>query len=258
MMLRVGVVGLSILAQSGVGHAQTPHARMHTQWPGTGRAGDPIFDQFYASQVPYLSQAKPVQTLNRDTGVALLDKIGPAIIMTHSQSGSFAWTITEARPDLVKASVQIEPSGPPVHDITLIGPPDYFKEGPLRPWGLTSIPITYDPPVKDASELEFVRQEKPDSPDLARCWLQKEPARQLPKLQKAPILIVTGEASFHSPYEHCDVKFFQQAGVHPTWIRLGDIGIHGNGHMMMLEKNNMQIAELITGWLAKTLPTSAD
>jgi hypothetical protein len=54
------------------------------------------------------------------------------------------------------------------------------------------------------------------------------------------------------------VKFFQQAGVHPTWIRLGDIGIHGNGHMMMLEKNNMQIAELITGWLAKTLPTSAD
>jgi hypothetical protein len=67
MMLRVGVVGLSILAQSGVGHAQTPQARMHTQWPGTGRAGDPIVDQFHASQVPYLSQAKPVQTLNRDT-----------------------------------------------------------------------------------------------------------------------------------------------------------------------------------------------
>jgi hypothetical protein len=67
MMLRVGVVGLSILAQSGVGHAQTPQAHMHTQWPGTGRAGDPIVDQFHASQVPYLSQAKPVQTLNRDT-----------------------------------------------------------------------------------------------------------------------------------------------------------------------------------------------
>jgi pimeloyl-ACP methyl ester carboxylesterase len=239
-------------------HNLYPQAGMHTQWPGTGRAGDPFFDQFYASQVPYLSQAKPVQTLNRDAGVALLDKIGPAILMTHSQSGSFAWTITEARPDLVKASVQIEPSGPPVHDITLIGPPGYFKEGPLRPWGLTSIPITYDPPVNDASELQFVRQEKPDSADLARCWLQKEPARQLPMLQKAPILIVTGEASFHSPYEHCDVKFFQQAGVHPTWIRLGDVGIHGNGHMMMLEKNNMQIADLITGWLAKTLPTSAD
>ena len=48
-------------------HNLYPQARMHTQWPGTGRAGDPIFDQFYASQVPYLSQAKPVQTLNRDT-----------------------------------------------------------------------------------------------------------------------------------------------------------------------------------------------
>src|SRR5579862_8767085 len=29
-----------------------PQARLHTQWPGVGRAGDPAFDQFYASQVP--------------------------------------------------------------------------------------------------------------------------------------------------------------------------------------------------------------
>jgi hypothetical protein len=28
-----------------------PQAKLHTQWPGGGHAGDPIFDQFYASQV---------------------------------------------------------------------------------------------------------------------------------------------------------------------------------------------------------------
>jgi tRNA U34 2-thiouridine synthase MnmA/TrmU len=28
----------------------------------------------------------------------------------------------------------------------------------------------------------------------------------------------------------------QQAGVHSTWIKLADIGIHGNGHAMMLER----------------------
>ena len=28
-----------------------PQAERHTQWPGTGRKGDPVFDQFYASQV---------------------------------------------------------------------------------------------------------------------------------------------------------------------------------------------------------------
>jgi hypothetical protein len=52
-------------------------------------------------------------------------------------------------------------------------------------------------------------------------------------------------APFHAPYEHCVVRFLEQAGVHPTWINLGAAGIHGNGHMMMLEKNNLQIAEVI-------------
>src|SRR6266850_7060040 len=29
-----------------------PQAHLHTQWPGKGMPGDPIFDQFYASQMP--------------------------------------------------------------------------------------------------------------------------------------------------------------------------------------------------------------
>jgi hypothetical protein len=28
-----------------------------------------------------------------------------------------------------------------------------------------------------------------------------------------------------------------------------DVGIHGNGHMMMLEKNNPEIAAYMDGWL---------
>src|SRR5260370_1026346 len=106
---------------------------------------------------------------------------------------------------------------------------------------------------KDAWELTFERQEKADGPDLSRCWLQKEPARQLPNLGKLPIAIVTGEASFHGPYEHCVVKFLEQAGVHPTWLNLGAMGIHGNGHMIMLEKNSDQIARVIEKWVRKAL-----
>ena len=34
------------------------------------------------------------------------------------------------------------------------------------------------------------------------------------------------------------------------WINLPDIGIKGNGHMMMQDKNNMEIAEVIQKWLA--------
>src|SRR5256885_12850770 len=84
-----------------------PQARLHTQWPGTGMAGDPIFDQFYAQQLPQANKPDLVQAANRDAAVALLDKIGPAIVLTHSQSGAYGWPIAEARPDLVKALVQV-------------------------------------------------------------------------------------------------------------------------------------------------------
>jgi len=90
-----------------------------------------------------------------------------------------------------------------------------------------------------------------------RCWLQKAPARQLPNLAKMPVLIVNGEASFHAPFEHCTVKYLEQAGVHPAWISLGTMGVHGNGHMMMLEKNSDEVAGVIAGWLDKALPERA-
>jgi hypothetical protein len=41
--------------------------------------------------------------------------------------------------------------------------------------------------------------------------------------------------------------------VHPTWLNLGAMGIHGNGHMMMLEKNSDQIADVMERWLRKAL-----
>jgi hypothetical protein len=33
------------------------------------------------------------------------------------------------------------------------------------------------------------------------------------------------------------------------FIRLADIGIRGNGHFLMLEKNNLDIAAVIADWL---------
>jgi hypothetical protein len=106
-----------------------PQAKLHTQWPGTGLAGDPIFDQFYASQVPFVLKPEVTQAANRDAGVKLLDKIGPAIVLTHSQSGPYGWALLDARPTLVKALMQVEPTFPPVHDVEFIGTPDYFRDG---------------------------------------------------------------------------------------------------------------------------------
>jgi hypothetical protein len=62
--------------------------------------------------------------------------------------------------------------------------------------------------------------------------------------------VVTGEASYHAPYDHCTAGFLAQAGVANTHLRLEDQGIHGNGHMLMIEKNSREIAALIAKWIS--------
>ena len=103
--------------------------------------------------------------------------------------------------------------------------------------------------VNDASGLSFVQQQKSDAPDLMKCWRQREPARELTNLKSIPVLIIASEASYHASYDHCTAQYLAQAGVKNTFIRLADRGIKGNGHMMMLEKNNQEIAALMAGWL---------
>jgi pimeloyl-ACP methyl ester carboxylesterase len=233
-----------------------PQAVLHTQWPGTGVAGDPVFDQFFAQNFPSLASFPRQQELNRDAGAALLDRIGPAILLTHSQSGTFGWLVADARPALVKGIVALEPSGPPVHDNVEKGAPDWFADGPItKPYGLTAPPLSYDPPVASSSGLTFVRQEAPDAPHLVRCWAQATPARRLVHLQRMPILVVQAEASYHAAYDHCTVAYLRQAGVTSLrYVRLADEGIKGNGHMFMLEKNNLDIAALIARWLKTIEP----
>src|SRR5438874_8800480 len=121
--------------------------------------GDPAFDAYYATQVPYLADNVQTQRLNQHAAAALLDRIGPAIVLTHSQSGPFGWLIADARPQLVKGIIAVEPGGPPF-EATII------NTGKARAWGLTDIPLHYDPPVKDPSELAVVRDEKAEGPEL--------------------------------------------------------------------------------------------
>jgi pimeloyl-ACP methyl ester carboxylesterase len=227
-----------------------PQAKLHTQWPGDGpnkgRKGDPIFDAFYATQVETVISNEETQARNKEAGAALLDRIGPAIVLTHSQSGSFGWLIADARPRLVKAIVAIEPAGPPF-EATING------TGKARAWGPTDIAITYDPPVKDPGEIAVEREAKADGPDLFVCWMQKAPARALVNLKNIPVMVMAAEASYHQVYDHCTSKYLNQAGVKTEYIRLQDKGVHGNGHMVMIEKNNLDVARVVDEWVVKNV-----
>src|SRR5262245_56179238 len=71
-------------------------------WPGHGRS--PPRPDF-----PRLGTADVATSL-----LALLEEIGPAVLVVHSASGPMAWWMTERRPDLVSAVVGIAP-GPPAN-----------------------------------------------------------------------------------------------------------------------------------------------
>ena len=177
----------------------------------------------------------------RQAGADLLDKIGPAIIMTHSAGGPFGLLVAEARPALVKATVIIEGAG------------SGFAGG--NRWGMSSVPVTYDPPVSDPAEIKTTYVANPE-PGVAGYFLQAEPARKLPNLKNTKVVFVTADSSFASPGNPGGVAFLKQAGVQAEEIRLGALGIKGNGHMMMAETNNREVLQPLMDWMNKNVTGS--
>ncbi len=270
-----------------------PYRRLHNQWPGTGEVGSVDLAQMVAGQGgSYVNNAPPgaapggggrgrgargapgaqvprcwsadaversrrrqlppcsVRRVHRPEGPIrntscgvnaarlLLDKIGPAIIMTHSAGGPFGWLVAEVRPNLVKGIIAVEGGGQPFAGANV--------------WGMSTIPVTYDPPVSDPSEIKTKPVAAPE-PGVNPYLLQEEPARKLKNLQNIPIVIVTAEASFASPGNPGAVAFFKQAGCKAEELRLANLGVHGNGHMMMLEKNNREVLKPILSWVEKNV-----
>jgi pimeloyl-ACP methyl ester carboxylesterase len=227
-------------------HGHWPTAALHTQWPGTGQRGDPIFDAFYASQVGRLTDEPATERSVRSAGAALVDRIGPCYLLTHSQSGPLGWHIADARPGAVRGIVAIEPKGPPYFDMLA----DPTTTASQRPFGLTSTPLTYHPPLPDeATSLPFTSHPAPPDEFPGALVHQPTPPRTIPNLTGLPVLVVTSEASYHATYDHHTVDFLRDAGVAVEHVQLGAHGIHGNGHLLTLERNRDDIAELIERWL---------
>ena len=204
------------------GPASHPTAHLHTQWPGTGEDDDPALEAIVTSSGPMPADLALSQSLDQSRGAELLDRIGPAVLFTHSLGGPAGWLIADARPDLVKAIVAIENIGPPFAELPQLGL--------SLEWGLASAPLTYEPPAQSASEL------------------QGQP-RQLPNLAGIPIAVVSAEASPFVHFHDDMVAFLQAAGCDVEGLRLADHGVHGNGHAMMLERNNVEALEPIVAWV---------
>jgi pimeloyl-ACP methyl ester carboxylesterase len=272
--------------------AQTPneYQKNHTQWPGPGNVGSPDLGRLTAGMggsfvvqpaagapggrqgaaggggrgqgaagggrggrggapegPPPPANTQPAGQPNvqhatwRQAGADLLDRIGPAIIITHSAGGPFGLLVAEARPNLVKAAIIIEGGGTP------------FAGG--NRWGISTIPVTFDPPVTDPAEIRTRWVANPE-PGVSGYYLQEEPARKLPNLKNTKVVVATADASFASPGNPGLVAFLKQAGVQAEELRWGSLGMHGNGHMMFMERNSREVLQPVIDWMHKNVTGS--
>ncbi len=77
--------------------------------------------------------------------------------------------------------------------------------------------------------------------------------KKLVNLENIPVLQLVGEDSYHRPYSHCTAKWLEQAGVKTDFVKLEEVGLPGNGHQMMAEKNSAGISKYMMDWLDKNV-----
>lgn len=187
--------------------------------------------QFMAGAGPVIGSLEQTEYFARKGGAELLNKIGPAILITHSMGSPCGWVIADECPDLVKGIIAIEPLGPPFSE-------PFLGLGALK-WGLTAQKIIFSPDI--------------DDPELL-----KDSDQTIMGLNNKPISVVTAEGSFMNDSDPLSVDFLKKHGASVEHIRLTDHGIHGNGHFMIGETNSDEIAQLLEKWIYLNLPHKAN
>ena len=235
--------------------AAAGHTVYVPDWPGHGRS--PMGPDFAR-----LGTADVMASL-----VALLEQIGPAILLVHSASGPIAWRIAEQRPELVAAIVGIAP-GPPANLLPNLpddraaiealrndssaGWPIYAPEG-VPVWLTAEAATAYwtaTPRFPANAVADYLRSIGPESPRIlnerfnigGRGLSIENPAN----VAAIDVLIVTGDCDPRHP-RALDEDTARYLGADFVW--LPDRGISGNGHLMMIEDNSDSIAALILTWL---------
>jgi pimeloyl-ACP methyl ester carboxylesterase len=129
--------------------------------------------------------------------IALVDKVCPCVLLTHSQGGAFGFKVAEARPDKVRAIVAVESAS---------------AGNPAKAAALRDIPVL----------MVFG-----DNVDLHQRWVA---------------------------YRKLDLDYaaaVRAAGGKVDVISLPDVGITGNSHMVMMDKNNSAVADVLQTWLVE-------
>ncbi|HKA70940.1 MAG TPA: hypothetical protein VKE26_03995 [Xanthobacteraceae bacterium] len=172
-----------------------------TPYPGTQFPVEAL-DQYFSQLVPNTESTLAGGGANTVAALAALaDRIGPAVVIVHSQSGAYGMDLVRQHSDNVAAFVNVEGN---------------------------CVPATADEITKTFS--------------------------------KVPMLSVWGDFSEGAPGPNGDtrrngcigtINAIKSAGGKAKFLLLPEAGQKGNSHMLMMDKNNLQIADMIMNWIGE-------
>jgi pimeloyl-ACP methyl ester carboxylesterase len=180
-------------------------------WAWGREPGSAELDALVASSSGMLTNSALSQELDARRIVDLLERTGPAVLVTHSAGAAGGWLAAARAPHSVRAIVAVEPIGPPYQ--------------PLGPRGRLEHGVTAVPLEAPAGSHE-------------------------PPLGGVPVLVVSADSSGRADNDAQTVAFLNNAGASASQLRLEDLGITGNGHGLIFESNTKDIFAPVLEWLA--------
>ncbi len=229
-------------------------------WPAHGRSGVACSSDLTGEKV-----CRALAGLVAELGSQVL-------LLTHSMGGALGWRLLELCVGQVVGVVALAP-GPPgniqpeadiVHETgaevsirtasgivtipargTFVGDPDWARAKMIG--ASTQFPSEHISPYLASltgtnARLVYERH------NVAGTQVKvEEPSR----LSGKRILVVTGTADADHPRDEdgAIVTWLSESGADATHLWLGDIGIEGNGHMLMLERNSPEICAAVLNLL---------
>ena len=203
-----------------------------TLYPGAQFPGDAAsIEQFFRQQTPNTGEEPRTNEHRAFMGqsmAALLERTGPAVLVTHSNSGQYGWFTGMAAPDGLKAIVAYEPGQ------------------------------FVFPDSEPVAEVPFKNP-------LAGEMLQGivVPLEEFRKLTRMPILVVYGDNISSELSDVFNVEVWRISGTRArafveavnrhggdaTLVMLPEAGITGNTHAPFADLNNLEIADQLEAWL---------
>ncbi len=154
---------------------------------------------------------------------ALLDEIGPAILLAHSAGGGSTFRVPDLNAKNVVGIVAFEAAGSNPVAPGFGGSPALittWKTEPALPRGFAAV-------------------------DHGGCAMQGDSPSKLVNYARVPIILVASEKGLTSHEAlKCQASVWQQAGVDATAVYLPDRGLKGGGHFAMAQLDSAKYAKV--------------